>query len=186
MIHHLAIAVKNFDASHHFYTEVMGFKLVAAVKKQALGGGWTKHVFYDMGGGKLFALWDLRGIEGVQIQPDEWRSSISAGLGLPNWINHFAFECANEEELMECRQRWLDHGYSVSLVDHDFIRSIYTFDPDGNLVEWTYETRALSTQDREEAERILADDSPATEPEYQGEFFRSTVEKRLFGDKGDQ
>ncbi len=63
MIHHLAIAVKDVDRSHHFYTEVMGFRLVKAVKRKAPGGGWTKHIFYDMGSGKLFAIWDLRGLE---------------------------------------------------------------------------------------------------------------------------
>lgn len=173
MIHHLAIAVKDFDTSHYFYTQVMGFKLVAAVKRQAPGGGWTKHVFYDMGSGKLFAIWDLKGIEGIQIQPDEWRSSISKGLGLPGWINHIAFECNSEEELQSRKQRWLDHGYHVSEVDHDFIRSIYTYDPDGNFVEWTYDTRPLNADDLKEAEEILVDNTPATESDYEGTFTRS-------------
>ena len=184
MIHHMAIAVKDFAASHHFYSEIMGFKLVAAVKKQADGGGWTKHVFYDMGHGKQFALWDLRGIEGVQLDADQLRAPISTGLGLPNWVNHVAFECDGEEDLQAKRQRWLDHGYSVSLVDHEFIRSIYTFDPDGNMVEWTYDTRPLNEDDLARAEEILADDSPATEPSYEVEFTRSTATKWRVKDKG--
>ena len=68
MIHHLAIASKDIAKAHHFYTEVMGFKLVKAVKRQAPGGGWTKHLFYDMGGGALFALWDLKGLDGRRLE----------------------------------------------------------------------------------------------------------------------
>ena len=177
MIHHFAIAVKDFDTSHHFYTEVMGFRLVAGVKRMAPGGGWTKHMFYDMGRGKLMAIWDLRGIEGIQIQPDEWRSSISRGLGLPGWVNHLAFECSGEAELQERKQRWLDHGYHVSTVDHAFIRSIYTYDPDGIWIEWTYDTRSLNEADRLEAEAILADDTPSTVPDYDGSLTRSSAPK---------
>lgn len=176
-VHHFAIAPKNFEAAHFFYTEVMEFPLVAGVKRQAPGGGWTKHMFYDIGGGETMALWDLRGLENVQIKPDDWRSSISTGLGLPWWVNHFAFDCKSEEELRRKEKLWLDNGYHVSEVDHEFIRSIYTLDPDGNLVEWTYNTRAMNDEDREYAHQILLDDSPATEFDYQGPYTKSSVPK---------
>jgi catechol 2,3-dioxygenase-like lactoylglutathione lyase family enzyme len=155
----------------------MEFPLVAGVKRQAPGGGWTKHMFYDIGGGETMALWDLRGLENVQIKPDDWRSSVSTGLGLPWWVNHFAFDCKSEEELRRKEALWLDNGYHVSETDHEFIRSIYTLDPDGNLVEWTYNTRAMNDEDREYAHQILVDDSPATELDYEGPFTRSAVPK---------
>jgi catechol 2,3-dioxygenase-like lactoylglutathione lyase family enzyme len=184
MLHHFAIAPKNFAAAHYFYTEVMGFPLVAGVKRQAPGGGWTKHMFYDIGHGQTMALWDLRGLEGVQLNPDEWRSAISSGLGLPRWVNHFAFNCdGGEEELQRRKQNWLDAGYHVSLVDHEFIRSIYTFDPDGNSVEWTYNTRPMDDGDRDYAFKILEDDTFPTELDYEGPFFRSEATKRKIAPK---
>jgi catechol 2,3-dioxygenase-like lactoylglutathione lyase family enzyme len=174
MIHHLAIAVKDFNKSFHFYTQVMGFRLVAGVKRQAPGGGWTKHMFLDMGDGKLIAIWDL---QGLGLEPEAWRSGISTGLGLPGWVNHIAFECSGQAEFDERKQRWLDNGYHVSEVDHAFIRSCYTYDPDGNWVEWTFDLRPLNEDDRIEAEQILADDTPSTIPDYEGSFTRSTVKK---------
>lgn len=177
MIHHLAIATKNIREAHHFYTEVMGFELVKAVKRQAPGGGWTKHIFYDMGDGSLFALWDLRGLADAGLDDDSWRAGLSTGTGLPNWVNHIAFEVKDEQEFDEKRQRWLDHGYHVSVVDHDFIRSAYTIDPDGTMVEWTYRTAALTDVDKAEARTILADDTPATEADYEGNFTRATAPK---------
>lgn len=177
MIHHLAIASKNIREAHHFYTEVMGFTLVKAVKRKAPGGGWTKHIFYDMGDGQLFALWDLRGLEEAGLTPDSWNSGFSTGMGLPNWVNHIAFEASDADDFERRRQRWLDHGYHVSVVDHDFIRSAYTIDPDGTMVEWAYKTAALTPEDRIEAAQILADDTPATEEDYEGSFTKATVKK---------
>jgi catechol-2,3-dioxygenase len=65
----------------------------------------------------------------------------------------------------------------VAEVDHEFIRSIYAYDPDGNLVEWTYDTRPLTEADKIKAHQILEDDTPATEGDYEGPFTRSTVTK---------
>ncbi|MFE9924353.1 VOC family protein [Streptomyces sp. NPDC005774] len=171
MIHHLAITPKNFDVSHRFYTEVMGFELVKIVKRQAMGGskaGWTKHVFYETakGSGSYFVLWDLH-LNGVEL-PEDWDPSISVGLGLPWWINHIAFEVKDLTELEEKKQHWLSHGQKVSEVVHEFITSIYTRDPDGNMVEFTTNTRPLNDDDKAEALELLADDEPASMPDYPG------------------
>jgi catechol 2,3-dioxygenase-like lactoylglutathione lyase family enzyme len=171
LIHHLAITPKNFTASHQFYTEVMGFTLVKIVKRQAMGGakaGWTKHVFYDTGHGSYFVLWDLH-LTG--LADEAWQAPISTGLGLPWWVNHIAFEVADLDELEAKKQRWLAAGNKVSEVVHEFITSIYTKDPDGNMVEFTCNTRALDEEDFEEARRLLADDTPAVEPDYPGVIY---------------
>ena len=79
--------------------------------------------------------------------------------------------------MQQRKRNWLDNGYHVSMTDHEFIRSIYTFDPDGNLIEWTYDTRPINEADTAYAFEILIDDSPATEGDYEGPFERSTVPK---------
>src|SRR5688572_5963017 len=117
VIHHFAIAPKDFNASHRFYTDVMGFKLVKAVKRQALGGavaGWTKHVFYDTGDDSLFALWDLH----LTDLAEDRGVSMSVDLGLPWWINHIAFDVPTLEALEGRKQHWLACGLTVSEVDH--------------------------------------------------------------------
>jgi catechol 2,3-dioxygenase-like lactoylglutathione lyase family enzyme len=164
--HHVAVASKDVKKSHKFYTEVMGFKLKKVVKRQTPEGGWTKHIFYDTGEGELFAIWDLRGIEGVVVEPDQWQGGMANGL--PYWINHIAFDCKDIGGLEEHKQRWLDKGYNVVEVKHEFIHSIYTRDPDGTLVEFTFDTQPLTEADEREAEELLADDSPAQVPEYEG------------------
>lgn len=171
MFHHVAVASKDAKKSHKFYTEAMGFTLKKIVKRRSPEGGWTKHIFYDTGEGQLFAIWDLRGIEGVVIEPDQWQGGM--GNGLPYWINHVAFDCKDIGGLEQCKQRWLDLGYNVAEVKHEFIHSIYTRDPDGTLVEFTFDTQPLTGSDEREAAELLADDSPTEVPDYEAVQHRS-------------
>jgi catechol 2,3-dioxygenase-like lactoylglutathione lyase family enzyme len=176
--HHVAIAVKDCARAHKFYTEAMGFKLVKVVKRKAPVGGWTKHIFYDTGDGQLFAIWDLRGMHGQGLDDADWKGGMSTGAGLPYWVNHLAFDCKDIGGLEGAMRRWLDHGYQVSEVKHDFIHSIYTRDPDGTLVEFTYKSRALGQADIDEANDLIADDTPATEADYEGVFHKSPHYRR--------
>ena len=85
--HHVALATPDIEATHRFYTEAMGFHLVKAVVAPTPEGGWAKHVFYDTGGGGMIAFWDLH----VEALPTV-RGAISRDLGLPEWVNHLAFD----------------------------------------------------------------------------------------------
>jgi catechol 2,3-dioxygenase-like lactoylglutathione lyase family enzyme len=182
VIHHLALAVKDFARAHEFYTDTMGFRLVKVVKEPPPDpkmAGWTRHVFYEVTDAEssLFALWDLEHLEGLP----EWRPGISIGTGLPWWVNHVAFECADAESLEGHKKRWLDRGLTVIEVEHDFIRSIYVRDPEQNLVEWACRTRALGSEDVAEAERLLADDEPASANGYRTIIHRPEASRDTVG-----
>ena len=173
MFHHVAVASQDVKKSHKFYTEAMGFKLKKVVKRQSPEGGWTKHIFYDTGGGELFAIWDMRGFEGELLSPDDWQGGMSTGAGLPYWVNHLAFDCEDIGGLELAKQRWLDKGYHVTEVKHEFIHSIYTRDPDGTLVEFTYDTQPLTEADADEALELLTDNTPSTVPDYEAVMHKS-------------
>ena len=153
--HHLALATRDLEATHAFYTEAMGFELVKAVVAPTdHEGGWAKHVFYDTGGNGLMAFWDLHDDEIPEFDP-----AISTAQGLPPWVNHVAFH-AESADLDRLRQRWLDQGIDCIEVDHGFCVSIYAMDPNGILVEWCADTRALDEGDRQEALAALFDPAP--------------------------
>ena len=158
--HHVAIAAKDIEASHEFYTEAMGFELVKAVVAPTESpGGWAKHLFYETGGNGLLALWDIHD----DAVGDSWSPAISTGLGLPIFINHLAFDAADLDDLGARRERWLDLGMDVMEIDHGFCTSIYTTDPNGILVEWCTDTAGIQPGDREKALALLADPAPALE-----------------------
>ena len=170
-IHHIAFATKDLDATHAFYTQAMGFELVKVVPGATEGGGWAKHLFYDTGTDGLIAFWDLHDDTIGTAFP----TAISTGAGLPVWVNHLAFDAPTAEALDTARQRWQDHGETVTEIDHGWCRSIYTMDPNGILVEFCHSTRAFTDEDRAEAERLLRDPQPALEDPPPITIHRPTV-----------
>ena len=159
--HHVAIATKDVEANHVFYTEAMGFELAKVEVARVGREGWARHLFYDTGDGAMIAFWDFHdvGLAG------EWTPAISDGLGLPHHANHLAFAARDAADLDARRQRWQEHGCEVREIDHGWCRSIYADDPNGILVEFCLTTRPLGASDREEALRLLAAASPPVSKE---------------------
>ena len=112
--HHLAIATNDMPATHAFYTDIMGFKLVRVEKAKTGPDAWAKHFFYDTGNGELMAFWE---IHDPQIS-DDFEPSISGGLGLPKWTNHIAFGADSVAELHEIRDNIVGKGVAVTEIDH--------------------------------------------------------------------
>lgn len=153
-VHHVAVATRDLDATHRFYTEAMGFRLAKVEANHTDTGGWARHVFYDAGD-SMFAVWDLH-----DDALDGHGTAISTGLGLPPWVNHLAFDAPDQATLDAARDRWLAHGHDVVEVDHGWCRSVYTNDPNDILVEWCWSTRELTDEDAREAEALLAAEQP--------------------------
>ena len=168
-VHHIAIAAKDIEACHRFYTAAMGFRLVRAEANKTEGGGFAKHLFYDTGGGGLMALWDLHD---EQIGTD-WNPAIAGGLGLPTWTNHLAFDAADLDDLDAREERLLAAGHDVLRIDHDWCVSIYTNDPNGILVEFCTSVREFTDEDAAEAERVLRDPTPPLKGQPPMELFRA-------------
>lgn len=156
---HVALATRDLAATHAFYTEVMGFRLAKVVAAPTDSGGWARHLFYDTGNGELMAFWDLHD----DTIGDSFPTDLNRSIGLPAWVNHVAFDAATLDDLAAHRRRWQEAGHTVAEVDHGFCVSIYITDPNGILVEFCCNTRALTDDDAAEAERLLAVDTPPLE-----------------------
>jgi catechol 2,3-dioxygenase-like lactoylglutathione lyase family enzyme len=154
--HHVAIAARDLEATHRFYSEAMGFTLVNVDVIPYMENGWARHLFYDTGNGEMFAIWDLHDEDLPDFDP-----AISKGLGLPQFVNHIAFGADSLDELDVRKDRWLAHGYDVVRVDHGWCVSIYTNDPGGTMVEFCCTTRVFDESDVARAHSNLL----AAEPE---------------------
>ncbi len=158
--HHLALAAKDMKAIHAFYEGVMGFRLVKVEVAPAPDGGWARHFFYRMeDDSKFIAFWEIHDMPGVDGSFD---TNISKAAGLPDYINHISFDVKDADELQMRKQQWLDGGHNVMEIDHNWCHSIYTKDPNDNLVEFCLTTGEFSEADRKFAMRQLE----ATEPEF--------------------
>jgi catechol-2,3-dioxygenase len=53
-------------------------------------------------------------------------------------------------------------------IDHDFCRSIYITDPNGNMVEFCHTTRAFTPDELARAQQVLLDASPTIDDHEPG------------------
>ena len=167
--HHVAVATRDLEATHRFYTEAMGFTLQRVECQPYQETGFARHLFYDTGNGEMFAVWDLHHEELPDFDP-----AISTGLGLPNFVNHIAFAAPDLDTLDTYKDRWLAHGHDVVRIDHGWCTSIYANDPNGIMVEFCVSTRAFTDDDRREAHALMtASEPPVNKVEPPIEFFEA-------------
>jgi catechol 2,3-dioxygenase-like lactoylglutathione lyase family enzyme len=163
--HHVALATRDTEATHRFYTEVMGFELVKVVAAPTPDDtGFSKHFFYATGDSSdngMIAFWEIHD----PTIGDDYPVDINAAAGLPWWVNHVAFDAPTREALDEHRRRWQHHGHTVLEVDHEFCVSIYIRDPSGNMVEFCHTVRAFTDDERATALTVLSDPHPAFDGE---------------------
>jgi catechol 2,3-dioxygenase-like lactoylglutathione lyase family enzyme len=159
--HHLALATRNMAAIHAFYEGVMKFELVKVEIGPAPTGGWAKHFFYRMENDSSFiAFWELHDVPGGA----EFEPNLNKAAGLPEGINHISFNVASREALQARRETWQNAGLDVLEIDHNWCHSIYTRDPNGNMVEFCLTTGKFSDSDRATALAALTATEPAFSP----------------------
>jgi catechol 2,3-dioxygenase-like lactoylglutathione lyase family enzyme len=158
---HISLATLDMNATRAFYEGVLGFKAVRCDVISVKEGGQIRHVFFDTGQGQLLAFMEPRGIPGA---PGEFDASLNRPLGMPEGVYHFAFEAGSDAELEAKRSELLGKGVQVTpVVDHEWAKSIYFKDPNGLLLEYSYQTRAFNQDDgvmQPRFEISLSDASP--------------------------
>ena len=172
--HHLAVATRDIQAIHAFYTGAMGFELVKVQLGKTPEGGWAKHFFYQTGAGELMAFWEIHD----DALPADFPTGLSEAAGLPAWANHVAFRADGPEDLEQKKQCWLKHGCDVIEIDHDWCYSIYTTDPNRTLVEFCITTRPFDATDREIAHQALTRDDLEFDPAATVTVHRADETKR--------
>jgi catechol 2,3-dioxygenase-like lactoylglutathione lyase family enzyme len=159
--HHLALFAKDMAAIHAFYEGVMGFELVKVEIGPSPAGGWAKHFFYRMENDSSFiAFWEMHDAPGMM----EFKTNISTAAGLPEGINHISFNVTSREALDARKQAWVSAGLDVLEIDHNWCHSIYTRDPNGNMVEFCLTTGSFTATDREVAIAALTAQEPLFSP----------------------
>ena len=160
--HHLALATRDMPAIHDFYEGVMGFELVKVEIGPVKEGGWAKHFFYRMeDDSKFIAFWEMHDVPGG----DTAETNLSRAAGVPQQINHIAFDVHSPEQLELRKQAWLNAGLEVLEVDHNWCHSVYCRDPNGNMVEFCLTTGSFTQADRERAlSALTSNDLPHSQP----------------------
>ena len=150
-LNHAAYIAWDTEETTHFYTDVLGMRLVAHAQGDQVGstGEATKflHTFFQMEDGSCLAFFE---VEGVPREPDK--------TVVPPWVRHIALSVGSMEELEDAKRRLEQKGVDVrGIVDHEGIwKSIYFHDPNGHRLELTYQREALTDEHAREAEKAVA------------------------------
>ncbi len=132
-LQHLALMVRDIEASHRFYTEAVGFEQCGKLGEKAgidfrfYRGAEDRH--HDL------ALVQIPDPSVFPPANTEWKM-IENKVG----INHFAICYPDRENFLERLQVLRDLGVEFrQRGNHGMTHSVYVSDPDGNGVEFLYE-----------------------------------------------
>jgi len=127
-INHLAMATGNMDETIRFWRDLLGMRLVAG-----LGKPGYRHYFFQVSNTDLLAFFEWPDVEPV--------SKKAHGLPVKGSFifDHVSFGVDTQEDLWEIAAKLDAAGFAVSdMIDHGFIYSIYSHDPNGIPIEFSY------------------------------------------------
>jgi catechol 2,3-dioxygenase-like lactoylglutathione lyase family enzyme len=126
-INHLALATGDMDATIRYWRDLLGLRLVAG-----LGHPGYRHYFFELSEQDMIAFFEW---PGVTPGPDKDHGAPVRG---PFTFDHLSLGLAEEDDLWALRDRLEAAGFWVSeVVDHGFIHSLYSFDPNNIAVEFS-------------------------------------------------
>ncbi len=126
-VNHLAMATGDMDKTIRFWRDLLGMRLVAG-----LGRPGYRHYFFQLSDTDLVAFF-----EWSEVKPMPKKDHGRPVKG-PFIFDHVSFGLESEEELWELKDRLEAAGFHVSdVIDHGFIHSIYSFDPNGIPIEFS-------------------------------------------------
>lgn len=152
-IHHFAYKSRNAEETRRFYEEIIGLPLVMVVEENDITTttGETMsfiHYFFEMADGNYLAFFDFGDGKAPALDGDT-----------PRFANHLALRITGEDELLAAKARLEAHGIAVDgPMNHEFVRSIYFWDPNGIRLEYAYTLYdpAQMKAERDKAAAILA------------------------------
>ena len=130
-IHHVAYRCNDAKETVEFYQRVMNMDFLVAISEERVPS--TKapdpymHIFLDAGRGNILAFFELPNSPSMGKDPNT-----------PDWVQHIAFQVENEEALLKAKNEIEAYGIDVvGPTNHEIIKSIYFFDPNGHRLELT-------------------------------------------------
>ena len=153
-IHHIAFATKDTKATYDFYHNKLGMPLIHT-ENHKMEKGYFRHFFFDMGNDQCIGFFEVNEVG----EKADFKTDISVGLGLPLWVNHIAFKVSSKEEYLVLKKRAKQRKVPiVAEIDHDWCFSLYFVDPNGIMLEYSYDVDGEEfVQQHDEAYRLLFD-----------------------------
>lgn len=144
-LHHTAYVTKDLEATRAFYEDVLGFPLMATYcEKDELFGKERVycHCFFEMADGSALAFF--------QFADPEDQAEFGPEMPSSPFI-HIALD-VDKEAQDELERRIADAGITLPntyILEHGYCRSVYVKDPNGMIIEFTYDDPRAAPLDAE-------------------------------------
>jgi catechol 2,3-dioxygenase-like lactoylglutathione lyase family enzyme len=126
-INHLAMATGDMDGTIRFWRDLLGMRLVAG-----LGRPGYRHYFFEISAHDMIAFFEWPEVK--KIPEKDHGVPVKGAFA----FDHVSFEVTSDDDLWELKDRLEAADIWVSeLIDHGFIHSIYTFDPNHIPIEFS-------------------------------------------------
>lgn len=127
-VNHLAMVTGYMDDTIRFWRDLLGMRLVAA-----MGHPGYRHYFFQISDRDMIAFFEWPGIEPA-VEKEHGRP-----VKGPFVFDHVSIGVETEDDLWDLKDRLTASGDWVSeVIDHGFIHSIYSFDPNGIPIEFSH------------------------------------------------
>lgn len=133
-IHHPAFATSKLDQTIRYWRDLLGFKLLLGLSKEG-----ERQYFFGISDSFMIAFF-----EWPRVQPAHPKRHGEPVTG-PFIFDHLAIQMESRRDLHRLQDRLIGSGLPVSdIIDHGFIQSIYTHDPNGIPLEFNVPTEGIS------------------------------------------
>jgi catechol 2,3-dioxygenase-like lactoylglutathione lyase family enzyme len=146
-IHHAAYPCWDPAGTLRLYRDVLGFSMPHAIPAWGWGPDNNPdmvHFFFDIGNGDTLAFFYYFGWERPAALPKPLQQA-----------THPAIEVADEDTLLEIEAKLTSAGYETFKVAHETIESIYHWDCNGLLLEFTRHLRPFDAADVSDAQETM-------------------------------
>jgi len=127
-INHLAMVTADMDMTIRYWRDLLGMRLVAG-----LGSNGYRHYFFEISEKDLIAFFEWPGVGKIPVK--DHGVPVKKKLA----FDHVSIGVDTLDDLMEIRKKLAAADFWVSeIIDHGFIYSIYSFDPNNIPIEFSY------------------------------------------------
>jgi len=126
-INHLVFATRDMDMTIRYWRDLLGLRLVAGIGDQNY-----RHYFFEISGQDMIAFFEWPEVRPV---PEKDHGMPVKG---PFSFDHLSMGVTADDDLWDIQARLEAAGFWVSeVMDHGFIHSIYSFDPNNIPIEFS-------------------------------------------------
>lgn len=126
-INHLAMVTHDMSATIRFWRDLLGMRLIAG-----LGREGYRHYFFEISTHDMIAFFEWPDAEPIREKDH------GVPVKGPVAFDHLSIEVQADDDLWELKDRLEAADFWVSeLIDHGFIHSIYSFDPNNIPIEFS-------------------------------------------------